>query len=249
VAPARGRARARTPPGRRVTRASAHAARASTPRRSAAPQVELHAGGARERVDAASLPAYCEAVAAARAAEAGAQLAAIRAGLLQCRPARALTLLSASELERAACGSADVSVEALRARTRYGEGVGAHEPHVSHFWQAVTAFSAQERSAFLRFVWGRSRLPAGTAAWKDQWFRIHTMEAAAPDSRLPVAHTCFFSIELPRYSSARVCHQKLQYAVLNCVDIDADTSGEGVANAQLQRADSSDSADSDLRRA
>mmetsp|Transcript_14542 Transcript_14542/g.49228 ORF Transcript_14542/g.49228 Transcript_14542/m.49228 type:complete len:152 (-) Transcript_14542:1964-2419(-) len=134
-----------------------------------------------------------------------------------------------------ACGSVDVSVEALRARTKYGEGVAAFEPHVRYFWQAMHAFSAKERAAFLRFVWGRSRLPATAAQWGDQWMRIHSMESADPDSRLPVAHTCFFSVELPRYTSARVAYAKLLYAVTHCVDIDADTSGEGVANAQLQR--------------
>jgi len=184
-------------------------------------------------------------VAAVRAAEAMPQLAALRAGLLQCVPARALALWLPSELERMACGSADVSVDALRAHTRYGESVGASEPHVRYFWQAMHAFSGAERAAFLRFVWGRSRLPSGAAAWKDQWFRIHTMEAAQPDSRLPVAHTCFFSMELPRYSTARVCQERLRYAVMNCVDIDADTSGEGVANAQLQRLDSTTSSDSE----
>lgn len=210
-------------------------------------QVELFPGGSRQRVRASELIAYCAHVAAARAAESGPQLAAMRAGLLQCVPARALSFWAPSELECMACGSADVSVDALRAHTRYGEGVGASEPHVRYFWQAMHAFTPQERAAFLRFVWGRSRLPSGAAAWKEQWFRIHTMESAQPDSRLPVAHTCFFSMELPRYSSARVCHQRLQYAVMNCVDIDADTSGEGLANAQLQRLDSTASGESEER--
>lgn len=196
------------------------------------------------RVRVAHLRGYAQLVARVRAAESAPQLAAMRAGLLQCVPPRAIALWAAPELERMACGSADVSVDALRARTKYGEGVGAHEPHVRFFWQAMHAFAPEERAAFLRFVWGRSRLPSSRAAWKDQWMRIHTMESPRPDSRLPVAHTCFFSVELPRYSSARVCHQKLLYAISNCVDIDADTSGEGVANAQLPRNDSNQPSES-----
>mmetsp|Transcript_4802 Transcript_4802/g.11584 ORF Transcript_4802/g.11584 Transcript_4802/m.11584 type:complete len:429 (+) Transcript_4802:1012-2298(+) len=208
-------------------------------------EVELFAAGARTHVRAAQLSSYCARVAAARARESAPQLAALRAGLLQCVPARALALWAPAELERIACGEADVSVDALRAHTRYGEGVDVHETHVRYFWQTMHAFSPQERAAFLRFTWGRSRLPSGASAWKDQWFRIHTMESVQPDSRLPVAHTCFFSMELPRYSSARVCYQRLQYAVLNCVDIDADTSGNAVANARLQRLESTASGESD----
>ena len=34
---------------------------------------------------------------------------------------------------------------------------------------------------------------------------------------------CFFSLELPPYSSVDVCHRKLLYAVQHCVAIDVDS--------------------------
>jgi hypothetical protein len=43
-----------------------------------------------------------------------------------------------------------------------------------------------------------------------------------PDIMLPVAHTCFFSIELPRYSSYEILRDKLRYAFTNCQAIDTD---------------------------
>jgi hypothetical protein len=43
-----------------------------------------------------------------------------------------------------------------------------------------------------------------------------------PDTFLPKAHTCFFSINLPRYSSAEVMKTKILYAINNCVEMDAD---------------------------
>ena len=36
------------------------------------------------------------------------------------------------------------------------------------------------------------------------------------DDYLPVAHTCFFSLELPPYSSQEIMRTKLLYAVYNC---------------------------------
>ena len=41
-----------------------------------------------------------------------------------------------------------------------------------------------------------------------------------PDMMLPVAHTCFFSIELPKYSSYEILRDKLKYAITNCQAID-----------------------------
>ena len=43
-----------------------------------------------------------------------------------------------------------------------------------------------------------------------------------PDSYLPQAHTCFFSMELPEYSSEQVMRERLLYAITECVAIDTD---------------------------
>ena len=39
---------------------------------------------------------------------------------------------------------------------------------------------------------------------------------------LPKAHTCFFSLSLPKYSSQEVLAEKLEYAMDNCIEMDAD---------------------------
>ena len=43
-----------------------------------------------------------------------------------------------------------------------------------------------------------------------------------PDKFLPKAHTCFFSLNLPSYSSDKVMKEKLLYAIYNCIEMDAD---------------------------
>ncbi|KAK3283333.1 hypothetical protein CYMTET_8965 [Cymbomonas tetramitiformis] len=45
---------------------------------------------------------------------------------------------------------------------------------------------------------------------------------SAQDTHLPVAHTCYFSLELPMYSSEEVLRQKLLYAIQEGVAIDTD---------------------------
>ena len=46
--------------------------------------------------------------------------------------------------------------------------------------------------------------------------------ASKPDSFLPKAHTCFFSINLPKYTRKEIMHEKLLYAIYNCTEMDAD---------------------------
>jgi len=39
---------------------------------------------------------------------------------------------------------------------------------------------------------------------------------------LPLAHTCFFTIDLPEYSSLETMTNKVRYAIENCTAIDTD---------------------------
>lgn len=56
--------------------------------------------------------------------------------------------------------------------------------------QAMNQFTPQERSMYLRFVWGRSRLPLTSKDFE----RKHTIEllrTSNPDGSLPLAHTWY----------------------------------------------------------
>ena len=84
--------------------------------------------------------------------------------------------------------------------------------------QVLETFSHQDRGAFLRFVWGRSRLPRPSDF--TEAFKIHVLPAG--DDRLPKADTCFFTLHLPAYSSTEVLRERIIYAIRHCTDMDAD---------------------------
>jgi hypothetical protein len=113
-------------------------------------------------------------------------------------------------------------------------GVSENDTHVGYFWEALSQFTSKERSLFLRFVWGRSRLPASKTKF-SQMFKIEDfqLKSLPADSYLPVAHTCFFSIELPQYSSLKVMIEKLRYACHNCKAIDADDTDDAIQVGSL----------------
>ena len=73
-------------------------------------------------------------------------------------------------------------------------------------------------------MWGRSRLPLTAEGFSGQQFRIQQFTRAPADQYLPVAHTCFFSLELPRYSSLQITTDRIKYAIFNCQAIDVDGS-------------------------
>ena len=71
----------------------------------------------------------------------------------------------------------------------------------------------EQLSQCLTFIWGRNRLPFTEDDWGDQRMKIHTLEKPNPDLYFPVAHTCFFSIELPDYSTEEILKTRLLTAI------------------------------------
>ena len=131
------------------------------------------------------------------------------------------------------CGTPDIDIGNLRRHTRFGVSVDQSDNHIKLLWQVLEAFTPEQRSKFLTFIWGRNRLPQTEEEWGDQCMKIHTLEANPPDGHFPVSHTCFFSMEWPRYTSFEIARSKLLYAVQNCTDMDMDATAEGRANLAM----------------
>jgi len=156
------------------------------------------------------------------------QCAAMRRGLTAVIPENALSLLTWQELELLVCGRPTIDVDLWERNTRY-EGCSANDRHVKLFWEMVrTRLNDAERAALLRFVWGRSRLPLRSEDFESQFkiashYPSASNEAKAQDY-LPVSHTCFFQLDLPRYNSLDVMHKKMLFAITHCVSTDGDAS-------------------------
>ena len=146
-------------------------------------------------------------------------------------PQRQLCLFTWEEVEMMVVGSPTIDLALLRSVTEYS-GCRADDKHVKFFWQALKEFTHEERTAFLRFTWGRTRLPLN----KDQFpqrFKLQSFSKSPPDSYYPIAHTCFFSLELPAYTTLEICKEKLRYAAFNCSAIDGDDTDVGIAAAEM----------------
>ena len=166
------------------------------------------------------------------------QLEAIRRGLATVVPQRMLVLFTWEELELMVCGRPRIDLQLLKEMTVY-VGCTDSDPHIQAFWRVLNSFSEETRSLYLRFVWGRSRLPASKHTWGETPHKISSFEASLRsgvvdvDSLLPRSHTCYFSLDLPKYSSEDVLRRKLLFAIENCTEIDADQTTTGNRSAAL----------------
>lgn len=136
------------------------------------------------------------------------QLRAVRAGLEGVIPDRALRLCSWSELEVFVCGDARVDVDLLLEHTVF-DGYSANDRTVRLLFRCLRGMHRVDRSRFIRFVWGRSRLPRG-GSWPRP-FKVSRHHGG--ESSLPVAHSCFFQLDLPPYSSFPVLRKRIMAAL------------------------------------
>nr|XP_054765264.1 E3 ubiquitin-protein ligase HECTD3-like [Lytechinus pictus] len=167
-------------------------------------------------VDAAAQPyrKFAEAADDAPPSSVYFQVESLRQGLLKVIPQAVLDLLTWQELERKICGDPMITVEDLKKTTFY-EDIEELDVRVKYLWEALTKFTHEDRSRFLRFVTGRRRLPAPLYICPDRGDKVDA---------LPESSTCSNTLFLPVYSSAKITEEKLRYAAYNCVAIDTDMS-------------------------
>jgi len=143
----------------------------------------------------------------------------MRAGLFSVIPEQLLGFMTWEELERRVCGSPEVDISSLKRHTQYRQGVDKDSPHIKMFWQVLEDFSQADRRLFLRFAWGRERLPLESEYTTDHDMKVFPSDRGDGDKVLPEAETCFFIVKLPRYRTKELMRQNLYAAITACREI------------------------------
>jgi len=183
--------------------------------------VELKPGGRRSRLTLASCEEFVRLVFAYHLGEFAVQSAAISAGLATLVPVNVLRTFTAAQFELLVTGRSEVDLILLRSKTVYESPYTESHPTIILFWRMMEDFTHVERSLFLKFVWSRDRLPLRAADFSNS-FKVTRLHSSSPDEALPMSHTCFFTIDLPEYTSLEAMGRKVRYAMENCTAIDID---------------------------
>jgi hypothetical protein len=115
------------------------------------------------------------------------------------------------ELEHVLCGMRDIGdLSELRLQTLYrGE---FHDEHVviNWLWDVLSSLSPADKRKFLHFLSGSERIPLGGLA--KLGFTVQSTKQSP--QALPVAHTCFNTLDLPStYISCEQLRERLMLAL------------------------------------
>ncbi|XP_076315726.1 putative E3 ubiquitin-protein ligase HECTD2 [Tachypleus tridentatus] len=122
----------------------------------------------------------------------------------------ALIMLRPEEVEMLVCGSPTLDMEELRKVTEY-DGFQEDEPIIKEFWEVVKDYNQDLQKQFLRFTTGSDRVPVGGMG--EMSFKISALNHNT--EMLPISHTCFNQLVLPRYKSKDILKEKLTIAISN----------------------------------
>lgn len=154
--------------------------------------VDLHPGGAQELITWDMKERYIEELLRYRlVTEMKPAVTAVRRGLHSQISENVIRMMPAENLEQRVCGSRRINFELLKSMTTY-TGYLPSDNVIKWFWEIMVELSPEEQKGFIKFISGGTRLPKSRKAYMN----ITRMEK--PDQYLPVAHTCFFQIELPK---------------------------------------------------
>jgi other hect domain ubiquitin protein ligase E3 len=169
---------------------------------------------------------YADLFEAARLAECSSQVMAVREGMRSIIPASVWALFTWQELAWRVCGKPFIEVSLLKRHTIYDPSIAPTEPHIVWFWEVLESMTQVDLRKFVRFAWAQELLPADDA----EFIRTRTAMKIKPflgpadthDHAFPKADTCFFNVQIPRYSSKEILESKLRTAINEVSSMDAD---------------------------
>jgi hypothetical protein len=168
---------------------------------------ELFEGGRDIVVHFSTRESYCDQVLERRLAECDRHIDAIITGMEGVIQMQVIHLFSWSQLEVLVGGNPVFDIEVWKAHTE--SSIPAR--NLEMFWNVIESLTPKEQEGFVRFAWGRSRLPPAKE------FTVKMKLVSRGSEILPVAHTCFFSIELPNYKT----EEEMRHGLLTAIHFGA----------------------------
>ena len=180
--------------------------------------IELKPEGEKILVTLDNLKEYIDLSKKMRTTEFLSQMEFIKKGFYSVIPSSIFQHLYWRQLEELVCGKSNLDIKSFKKNTKY-EGFNEKDEVIEWFWNWLSKCDEHEQSLYLKFVSGRSRLP------KDKNFKYNHIIAKndyhSHDS-FPNSSTCFFTLKLPVYKDKETLEKKMNYAIQNCDEIDAD---------------------------
>nr|XP_033798714.1 probable E3 ubiquitin-protein ligase HERC4 isoform X2 [Geotrypetes seraphini] len=134
---------------------------------------------------------------------------AFHAGFHKVCGGKVLQLFQPNELQAMVIGNTNYDWKELEKNTEYKDEYWAEHTAIKLFWEVFHELPLEKKKQFLLFLTGSDRIPIlGMKSLK-----LVIQPTAGGESYLPVAHTCFNLLDLPKYTDKETLKSKLIQAI------------------------------------
>ncbi|KAK7930540.1 hypothetical protein WMY93_006935 [Mugilogobius chulae] len=137
------------------------------------------------------------------------QYEAFSSGFLKVCGGEILWLFQPSELMAMVVGNSNYNWDEMEKNAEYKGEYSATHPTVRLFWEVFHEFPLEKKKQFLLFLTGSDRIPIHGM----ESLKIVIQSTTAEEHYLPVAHTCYNLLDMPRYQTKETLKQRLTQAV------------------------------------
>uniref|UniRef100_A0A0K8RUC2 Putative E3 ubiquitin-protein ligase HERC3 n=1 Tax=Crotalus horridus TaxID=35024 RepID=A0A0K8RUC2_CROHD len=134
---------------------------------------------------------------------------AFSSGFLKVCGGKVFELFQPTELRAMIVGSSKYNWKELEESASYKGDYSATHPTVQMFWEAFHEFPLEKKKKFLLFLTGSDRIPI----YGMSSLRMVIQSTSSDEQYLPVAHTCYNLLDLPKYSSKETLSTRLTQAI------------------------------------
>ncbi|XP_057653179.1 probable E3 ubiquitin-protein ligase HERC4 isoform X1 [Diorhabda carinulata] len=136
------------------------------------------------------------------------QYEAFHKGFMNVCEGRVLKLFHSHELMAVVIGNENYDWHALEEVAEYKNGYKSSDKTIRWFWEVIHEMSLADKKKFLLFLTGSYRIPIQGM----KGIKIY-IQPTNDEKFLPVAHTCFNLLDLPRYKTKERLKYKLMQAI------------------------------------
>ncbi|NWH74844.1 HERC4 ligase, partial [Piaya cayana] len=134
---------------------------------------------------------------------------AFHAGFHKVCGGKVLQLFQPSELQAMVIGNTNYDWKELEKNTEYKGEYWADHATIKIFWEVFHELSLEKKKQFLLFLTGSDRIPI----LGMKCLKLVIQPTGGGEDYLPVAHTCFNLLDLPKYTDKETLRAKLIQAI------------------------------------
>uniref|UniRef100_A0A665WB05 HECT and RLD domain containing E3 ubiquitin protein ligase 4 n=1 Tax=Echeneis naucrates TaxID=173247 RepID=A0A665WB05_ECHNA len=122
---------------------------------------------------------------------------------------KVLELFQPNELQAMVIGNTNYDWTELEKSTEYKGEYWADHPTIRLFWEVFHSLPLEKKKQFLLFLTGSDRIPI----LGMKCLKLVIQPTGGGEHYLPVAHTCFNLLDLPKYTTLETLREKLLQAI------------------------------------